>query len=100
MPERLAMIYLNDTFHSLEDIERRQRQFEQIPALADCQGQRFGVCLADPVEWLALCLYLKALGGSAFPMHSATHLQADQRLGEWAHWHPQPLFIVYDSCVD
>src|SRR5690606_8442355 len=92
MPERLAMIYVNDTFHSLEDIERRQRQFEQIPALRDCHGQRFGVCLADPVEWIALCLYLKAHGGSAFPMHSATPLKAAQRLAERAHCH-QLLFL-------
>ena len=86
------MIYVNDAFYSFEEIERLHRQFEQIPALRDCQGQRYGVCLPDPVEWITLCLYLKARGGSAFPMHSATPLKAAQRLAERARCH-QLLFL-------
>src|SRR5690606_4303831 len=38
------------------------------------------------------CLYLKARGGSAFPMHSTTPLKAAQRLAERARCH-QLLFL-------
>lgn len=71
--------------------EREQQQFFQAFArhslLGSARGKRIAACLADPAQWLALCLYLRQQGGSVFPIHPTTPREAAQRLARRAACH-------------
>ncbi|SEF99733.1 AMP-binding protein [Marinobacterium lutimaris] len=75
------MLYLNDNYYDSEHFERCYRRFDAVAAISECKGRRLTVCLSDPVEWIALCLYVKARGGSVLPLHPTTPLEAARRLG-------------------
>ncbi|GAA3955872.1 AMP-binding protein [Allohahella marinimesophila] len=81
------MFHVNDTFFNADDLQRYFRHFEAVPGLRGCHGQRYAICLADAAEWLALCLYLRANGGSVMPLHPATPLKAALRQARRGNCH-------------
>ena len=87
------MLYVDDTHYDRTYFDACFAAFEQSPPLRDCRGKRFAVCLSDPAYWLALCLYLKERGGSAFPLPVDTPLPAARRRAERSGSH----FLLFGS---
>lgn len=81
------MIYVNDDFFSHEFFERSNEAFRSHPELGSCAGKRFAVCTEDPAYLLAVCLYLKANGGSFYPIFAPTPRLAAKRLATRAQCH-------------
>jgi acyl-CoA synthetase (AMP-forming)/AMP-acid ligase II len=81
------MIYVNDEFYSNDYFTARFAVFEQLALFKDCRGQRLAICLEDTAEWIALCLFIKYKGGSVFPVHPATPLDAARRMAHRTHCH-------------
>nr|WP_232341039.1 AMP-binding protein [Halomonas pacifica] len=74
-------LYVVDaTPYGRDDVERAVAPLSHYPAIAEPRGRRLAVCLKDSGQWLALCLHLKAEGGSVLPIHPATPLEAARTL--------------------
>ncbi|MFB1081620.1 AMP-binding protein [Jeotgalibacillus sp. JSM ZJ347] len=66
------MLYIDDQFYSQSDLDAKFAAFSKMPELKECQGKRIAVCLSDPFEWIAFCLYTRKNGGTVLPLHAAT----------------------------
>jgi fatty-acyl-CoA synthase len=80
MLDREPTIAVNDETYGPDYFERCFARFERSSHLRRSRGKRYAVCCSDPAEWIALCLYLRASGGSVAPLHSNTPLEAAKRL--------------------
>lgn len=76
------MLYVDDTKYSPEDFERWFSSFASDPVVGDCAGKCFTVRLTHTALWIALCLYIKANGGSVFPLPPDTPFAAARRRAE------------------
>ncbi|MCE8044881.1 AMP-binding protein [Halomonas daqingensis] len=74
------LFVVDTTPYSRDDIDRAVAALCRYPAIAAPQGRRLAVCLKDSFQWLALCLHLKAQGGSVLPIHPATPVEAARDL--------------------
>ncbi|MCG8609512.1 MAG: AMP-binding protein [Pseudomonadales bacterium] len=81
------MLYVDDNYYDSEYFELRYQQFDQHPILSQCKSKRFAVCLEDVALWIALSLYLKAKGGSVFPMPVDTPVDAARRRAQRSQCH-------------
>jgi acyl-coenzyme A synthetase/AMP-(fatty) acid ligase len=81
------MLYVDDTLFAADYFDRCNARFSKHPVLASCSGKCFTVRLRDPAFWLALCLYIKAHGGSVFPLSPDTPLAAARRRAELSGSH-------------
>ncbi|MDZ5710725.1 AMP-binding protein [Jeotgalibacillus haloalkalitolerans] len=66
------MLYIDDQFYSQADLDKRFEIFRGMPELRENEGKRIAVCLDDPFEWIALCLFMKQSGGTVMPIHAST----------------------------
>lgn len=76
----MSELCVNDTDYGPSYFERCYAEFERLPELKGSRGQRLAVCLPDPAEWIALCLYLRERGASVAPIHPSTPREAARRL--------------------
>lgn len=74
------LFVVDTTPYGRADIDCAVEALCRHPALAAPRGRRLAVCLRDSFQWLALCLYLKAEGGSVLPIHPGTPLEAARAL--------------------
>jgi acyl-coenzyme A synthetase/AMP-(fatty) acid ligase len=74
------MLAINDAVFAHDYFDSRFRDFERMPHLLRCAGQRFAVCLPETERWLSLCLYLRQNGASVAPLHPSTPFDAAKRL--------------------
>ncbi|EWH00380.1 AMP-binding protein [Halomonas sp. BC04] len=74
------LFVVDTTPYGRDDIERAVEALCRYPVVAEPRGWRLAVCLKDCFQWLALCLHLKAQGGSVLPIHAATPLEAARAL--------------------
>ncbi|KMV29459.1 acyl-CoA synthase [Photobacterium swingsii] len=81
------MIYVNDDYYGQHYFDDLYATFSDHPVLGQCQGKRIAVCCSDPAYWLALCLYVKAQGGSLYPIYAQTPRLAAKRLADRAQCH-------------
>jgi fatty-acyl-CoA synthase len=72
------MFYINDDFYTNDYLQQTHGEFERLDVLN--HGNRLAVCLEDSAQWLSLCLYIKAHGGSVLPIHPSTPLAAAKRM--------------------
>lgn len=76
----MTELYVNDTAYGQSHFDQRYADFARLPELRGSRGRRLAVCLPDPAEWIALCLYLRDRGASIAPIHPSTPLEAARRL--------------------
>lgn len=76
------MLYVDDTFYEKPYFERCEAMLAAHPLLGDCMGKRVAACVSDTAFSIALVLYLKARGGSLFPLATDTPLEAARRRAE------------------
>lgn len=76
------MLHVDDTFFAADYFDGYFARFAKHPVLESCSGKCFTVRLRDPAFWIALCLYIKAHGGSVFPLSPDTPLAAARRRAE------------------
>jgi fatty-acyl-CoA synthase len=76
------MLDIDDTSYQASYFDARYREFDHLPHLARCEGERYAVCLTDAAEWVALCLYLRDRGASVAPLHPHTPFEAAKRLAQ------------------
>ncbi|MFQ3787685.1 AMP-binding protein [Halomonas sp. A29] len=74
------LLVVDTTPYTRDDIDRAVEVLCRHPAIVAPQGRRLAVCLKDSFQWLALCLHLKAQGGSVLPIHPSTPLDAAREL--------------------
>jgi acyl-CoA synthetase (AMP-forming)/AMP-acid ligase II len=73
------MLYVNDSHYDAGYFERCYAAFARHPALRDAPRARTAVCSADAAFSLAVCLYLRANGGTVFPLPVDTPVEAARR---------------------
>lgn len=78
----MTELCVNDTAYGQAYFDRCYMEFERVPELRDSGGRRLAICLPDPAEWIALCLYLRERGASVAPIHPSTPHEAARRLAE------------------
>tara|TARA_B100000809_G_C15116950_1_gene522826 strand:+ start:811 stop:2067 length:1257 start_codon:yes stop_codon:yes gene_type:complete len=66
------MIYLDDQLLTQKDFNSLYTAFEINTILANSDNIRFTICTTDTAVLIALCLYMKNKGGSAFPLPAGT----------------------------
>jgi len=69
------MIYVNDRLYDLQYFQNCYERFNAHPVLLESGRQRIAVLLQDPALWIALCLYVKAKGGTVFPLPADTPVE-------------------------
>lgn len=89
---RDIMIYVNDDYIDSAFFSQCFQIFSAHPQLKDCAGKRVAVCLQNPAQLLALCLYLKRYGGSFYPILATTPRLAAKRLADKANCH----IVIFD----
>lgn len=92
------MLAINDVVFPHNYFDGRFSDFERMPHLQRCAGQRFAVCLPETERWLSLCLYLRQNGASVAPLHASTPFEAAKRLARRMRC-SQLLFHDEASCV-
>lgn len=81
------MLFVNDNYYTVNDLETQYAVFERIPQLRDCENKRLAVCMSDAFQMVALCLYIRRKGGSIFPIHSSTPREGAVRMATSASSH-------------
>ena len=81
------MLFVNDNYYTVNDLETQYAIFEQIPQIRDCENSRLAVCMSDVFQMLALCLYIRRKGGSIFPIHPSTPREGAVRMASAASSH-------------
>lgn len=76
----MTELCVNDTAYGPSYFDRCYRELERVPELRDSAGRRLAICLPDPAEWIASCLYLRERGASVAPIHPSTPHEAARRL--------------------
>jgi fatty-acyl-CoA synthase len=76
------MMCVNDTYFGQQYFDRCYRLFDQHSVLRRCESARIAVCSSDTAFCLALCLYVKARGGSVYPLPVDTPIDAARRRAE------------------
>ncbi|MFD2214773.1 AMP-binding protein [Metabacillus endolithicus] len=87
------MIYADDHYYTLHDVEKQYEFFDSIEQIRECQNKRLAVCLSDMFQWITLCLYIRQKGGMVFPIHPSTPQQGALRMATDASCH----FLFYQS---
>lgn len=74
------LFIVDTTPYTRADIDQAIKALCRHRVIAAPQGRRLAVCLRDSFQWLALCLHLKAQGGSVLPINPGTPLEAAREL--------------------
>jgi 3,4-dihydroxybenzoate---[aryl-carrier protein] ligase len=81
------MLFVNDHYYTLDDLDRQYNLFDNNPLIKDCQNLRVAVCMSDVFQWLALCLYVRNKGGSIVPIHPSVPKEGAIRIASSAGSH-------------
>ncbi|MDG4657353.1 AMP-binding protein [Ectobacillus antri] len=74
------MLFVNEQYYTISDLEEYHYKFEHLPELQDCQNKRIAACLPEAFSYIALCLYIWKKGGSFVPIHAATPFLAAKEI--------------------
>lgn len=72
------MLTINDTHYSVEDFQYYYQRFNTMEMFSSTNN--IAVCLADNIQWLALCAYAQEKQFSVMPMHPSIPLQTAKKL--------------------
>lgn len=74
------LFMIDQTPFTAQDCEQILLDLQHTPVLGKPETTRLAVCLKDAGHWLALCLRLKAIGGSVLPIHPGTPAAVARKL--------------------